>query len=335
MLKILIIAAWLLLAADTFLVVGAIISRNMGDDAAGRGVALTLGLVALVFLLFGGAVLYVGGRAHSWLAVIGSLVMLAIPHLLFFGTDVEQWFHDVGSRISGRKLDRMMVRYPEPAQRELAQAIAIGDFPAMRKILATRPNLHGRNEAGYDLLSQAVSLTTTFGPYRDGEQRVEGVRLLLDAGMDPNQSRDPDGKNLFFMVSYRLTDPAGAQVFRLLLDHGANPNDFGFDPQPVIFSAWQDLDNLRTLLDHGANIEIRDNNDNTPLLFFVCNGRWDASKLLLDRGADIHVHNREGTTLAMGLDGRKAMAERLQETLAEGYNTVRAAIAHRLAAEAR
>jgi hypothetical protein len=288
-------------------------------------------LVGLVFVLIGGAALFFAARGQTWLGVGASMAMLAIPPLLFFGSDVEQWFHNIGVGVSNRQMQVKMAGYPEPAQRELAKAIDSGDSAAMQTLLAAHPNLNGRNTAGYDLLSHAIMLTTSYGPYRDGAQHVDAVRLLLEAGMDPNHSHDPDGKSPIAMVSYRLDDPPGNQVFRLLLDHGADPNSLDSDNRPVIFDVWQNLDNVRALLDHGANIEVHDTDNNTPLLFYVWNGRWDAAALMLDRGVNIDLQNNQGTTLEAGMANQVSMATTLRETLPESYEKVRKEIARRRA----
>ena len=331
MLKILIIAAWLVFAADAFLVGAAIVTRDMGDDAAGRGLALGWSLIGLVFVAAGGAALFFAGRAQSWLGVGGSMFVLAMPLLLFSGSDVESWFHNIGVGISNRKYEKEMLAYPEPAQRELALAIEIGDVAEMQKVLATHPNLNGRNAARYDLLSRAISLTAGSGPDGKSAQRVEAVRLLLEAGMDPNQSHDPDGHSPVAMVSYRFDDPPCAEVFRLLLDRGADPNGLDASKRPVIFDACQNLDNVRALLDRGANIEIRDSEGNSPLLFYVWNGRWDAAALMLDRGVNIDVVNQQGTTLEIGIENQTSMANTLRETLPPSFEKVRTEIARRRA----
>jgi hypothetical protein len=330
-LKLLTIAAWVLFAVDAFVIVAAVISRDMGDDAAGRGMALSFGLIGLAFLLIGGAALYFFGRAHSWPGVAGSIALLALPLFLFFGSDVEAKFHDAGAWLSDRKVGR----YPEPAQRELARAIEAGDFQAIRKILATRPNLNGRDAAGHDLLSYAVKQTRLLGPNRDSERWVEAVRLLLDAGMDPNQAREPDGTPVFVFLSKVLDDPAAARDFRLFLEHGADPNGPATEEQPPIFNAWENLDSLRALLDHGAQIDIRNRNGDTPLLFCAWGGRWNAALLLLERGAALGVKNKQGTTLDAALDYQRAMAEQAQQPLPGGYSQVKAAIERRRSAVSR
>ena len=107
-----ILLGWAVFAVDAFLVVVAIVSRDMGDDAAGRGAGLFWGFVGLVFVLAGGAGLYFSGRAHSWPGVIGSIVPLALPLLIFFGTDVEAYIHKIRAGFESRKQGR----YADPAQ---------------------------------------------------------------------------------------------------------------------------------------------------------------------------------------------------------------------------
>ena len=187
MFKIWIVIGWLFFAVDAVLIIASLISRNMGDDAAGRGVAFTFGLIGLVFVLIGGTALYFTMRAHSWLGSVGATFALALPLLFLFGADLESYVHQFRSRLDSRKEGR----YPEPAQRELAKAIRTADFAAMRKILATHPNLKGRDDAGFDLLSYAVMDTRQARDQQENARSVEAVRLLLDAGMDPNESRNP------------------------------------------------------------------------------------------------------------------------------------------------
>ena len=328
--RVLTIAAWLLFAIDAFMVIATIVSPNLGDDAAGRGVALGYGMVALAFLLIGGAALFFGGRAHSRVAVTGSLTLLALPLLLFFGTDLENLVHSGTGWFSDRKVGR----YPQPAQRELAQAIQAGDPAAMRKILAARPNLNARDDAGNDMLGFAVSMSTTLATGVSPENRIEAVRLLLEAGMDPNQARSVYGGATFFDLSRNLKDPTDADIFRLFLDHGANPNAIGIEGSPVIFDTWQNLDSVRAVLDHGGQVDIRAKDGTTPLLFYVANGRWDAALLMLDRGADVNVQNHSGATLEVALENRKRISEQLPEPLPEGYNKVKAAIASKRSTQA-
>ena len=338
--KLLIIAGWVIFAVDAFLAIAAIVSRNMGDDAAGRGVAFTFGIVGLVFVLAAGAGLYFSSRAHSWLGALGSMVPLAVPLLLFFGADMESYVHQIGSAFGSRKEGR----YPEPAQRQLAKEIAAGDFAAMRQTLASRPNLKGRDQAGWDLLSYAVTQTRFARADEENLRHVEGVRLLLDAGMAPNESKDPDGSSTFAGLAYYLAQPtptgwvavpAATETFRLFLEHGANPNVLR-EHEPLIFAVWSNLDSLRALLDHGADIDVRDAAGDTPLLFYLWNGRWDAALVLLERGAAIDIQNNSGTTPELALaNGERTAEEIMQKPLPDGYYKVKAALEQRRASKSQ
>ena len=331
MFKLLLIIAWALFAADVVIAIGGFAS-NKGGDAAGRGMASALGLVAVVCLLMGGAALFFSGRAHSWLGVIASCLPMAIPLAIIFGSDVHSAFHNLGVWNSNRKVGQ----YPEPAQRELAKAIEAGDLPSLRRILATHPNLNGHDEAGIDLLRYAVMQINGETPDGTYESRVEAVRLLLEAGMDPNQSKDIYGGSTFAGLASQVGNRASAETFRVFLEHGANPDVLGTYRQALLFHVWENVDSLRLLLDHGANINIRDDAGNTPLLYFVWNGRWDAALLMLERGADLQVQNKEGMTVDLSLDnGPKERSERLKEPLPDGYHRFKTALQHRREEESR
>lgn len=332
--KIWIVIGWLFFTVDAFFVIASLISRNMGEDAAGRGVAFTYGLVSLVFVLIGGAALYFSTRSHSWPGSVGAIFALALPLLFLFGADLESYLHQFRSRLDSRKEGR----YPEPAQSELAKAIRTADFAAMRKTLATHPNLKGRDDAGFDLLSYAVMETRLARDEQENARSVEAVRLLLDAGMDPDESRDPDDSSTFAGLAPNVfqpgpdgnvVNPVGAEVFRLFLEHGANPNTLR-GKEPLIFSTWGNVDSVREMLDHGADINLRDANGDTPLLFYLWNGRWSAALLLLQRGADINVQNRLGTTPELALANGKHLAEDImQRPLPDDFHKVQAVLEQR------
>jgi len=53
---------------------------------------------------------------------------------------------------------------------------------------------------------------------------------------------------------------------------------------------------MRLLLDHGADVEARDENDLTPLHMAANNGQLAAARLLLERGAIISAPSKSGKT---------------------------------------
>ena len=57
-----------------------------------------------------------------------------------------------------------------------------------------------------------------------------------------------------------------------------------------------DTNVTKLLLEEGANIDIKDQNKNTPLHLAASNGHTDIAKLLLEKGSDLSVVNKEGNT---------------------------------------
>ena len=120
-----------------------------------------------------------------------------------------------------------------------------------------------------------------------------------------------------------------AEVFRLFLEHGANPNTLR-GKEPLIFSAWGNVDSVREMLDHGADINLRDANGDTPLLFYLWNGRWAAALLLLQRGADINAQNISGATPELALANGKHIAEEImRRPLPDDFQKVKATLDQR------
>ena len=48
------------------------------------------------------------------------------------------------------------------------------------------------------------------------------------------------------------------------------------------------------MLDGGADIDQKDSDGNTALIFAILNTHYDVAKLLIDRGADLNIVNKDG-----------------------------------------
>ena len=129
------------------------------------------------------------------------------------------------------------------------------------------------------------------------DRRFNFVQLLLKFGAGVN-SRDKE-------YATALHDAAIVQnleVVRVLLIHGADinaKNSQGRTPFHQLFqsSYSKDLiDVARLLVEHGANVNTRDRRHETPLHLTSHEGNVELVRVLLDHGANVNVKNDQGQT---------------------------------------
>jgi ankyrin repeat protein len=65
------------------------------------------------------------------------------------------------------------------------------------------------------------------------------------------------------------------------------------------------LDAVKFLLAKGANINAVDENGHSPLLISLLLRHWDVAELLIERGADVLIQNKEGITPWKAASGGK------------------------------
>ena len=61
-------------------------------------------------------------------------------------------------------------------------------------------------------------------------------------------------------------------------------------------ASYENVDVVRFLVEHGADIHAKDNNGNTPLHSAVLNKKWGNASYLIRQGASLHEKNNEGDT---------------------------------------
>jgi hypothetical protein len=165
------------------------------------------------------------------------------------------------------------VEQPNPVALEMAQLLLAAGADAA----ATR------NDGNTPLHRLAV--------YQRGESQLtlDLARLLLDAGA-PVDGRGFLGRTPLLGAKWR-EDPA---LGMFLLSRGANPNAKAENGEtPLHYVASVSL--AKTLLDAGAQINEQDEQGETPLLIAAC-VNLELAALLLARGADPDIADREGTT---------------------------------------
>lgn len=170
---------------------------------------------------------------------------------------------ETGKRIPGD--DQVVV--------ELRLAVRAGDVEAVRRLLRDDPALASARFVGQDG-GEGTSLHLVAdwpGYFPDGP---EMVRLLIDAGADPNAltaGRDSPGPG---------------------------------DETPLHYAASSDdVDVAEALIDGGADIETPDGSIGTPLDNAVGYGCWHVARLLVARGARV---DKAWHAAALGMLGRLA-----------------------------
>ncbi|RMG32661.1 MAG: ankyrin repeat domain-containing protein [Gammaproteobacteria bacterium] len=120
--------------------------------------------------------------------------------------------------------------------------------------------------------------------------RVVMMRMLLEHGvqLDP---RDRDGHTPLELAILN----GRTQAADVLIKAGAR-----FDPSDMLLEvARQDItdrDVVRYLKAKGADLDVRDENGNTPLLIAAGHGNHRLVHHLIEFGADINAHNKTGDT---------------------------------------
>lgn len=137
------------------------------------------------------------------------------------------------------------------------------------------------------------------------------VRLLMERGANPNA------------VDYMFRDTpiigASAGVTEELLEHGADINavDANQDTALTCAAFNGETDVVRILLEHGANIDAADQDKRTALLDGVYKGSPDLVRLLLEHGADTEARDSKGDTALLMAAGDYHISSEMVRLLLE------------------
>jgi ankyrin repeat protein len=195
-----------------------------------------------------------------------------------------------------------------------------GDFEMIQLLLKYEANVNARGANGQTPLHFVTS-----GPYMAGPNidlsLSNIVRLLLEHGADPNAMDIDRFTPLHVAVQYGRVG-----AVRVLLEHSANVGSQAGD-RTTIFHAASEFVNAREakdrtalhlvsdfrhyavtnvelsvsnvtrlLLEHGANINARDDTFFTPLHSAARYGRVEVARLLLEHGANVGAEDEDGRT---------------------------------------
>jgi ankyrin repeat protein len=182
----------------------------------------------------------------------------------------------------------------------LVAAITGGDVDAVRELVRADPAL----AAARDATGLPVILLALFHRQPAAAQalldaepelgvleaaatgRADRLRELLAADADARHERTPEGFTALGLAAFL----GGPDVVRVLLEHGADPDDdadnqFGVRPVNAAAAA-HDRETMRLLLEAGADPNARQQGGFTPLHEAAHTDDVEMAKLLLAHGAD-------------------------------------------------
>ena len=256
--KIAVIVGWVLLAIEGLFIASMFVQPNVGDDAAGRGMARGFAIVLAPILLAAAALFIWGQRGGPRAAFWAGLGLMAIP--LFFV--VQKKLVGAFDRLDRAQGQARYGKFADARLTRLARAIEKEDTATVRAVLAEGPvDFAARSQRGRTILGRAVEQAAE---YEAGEASLEIVRMLLAAGATPvpnvivpdSSQGERDAHLLIAFVfggNYTNTLP----LLDLLLAAGADPNTRNHEGQPLYFST-SSRPKLEVLAKYGADFTAPD-----------------------------------------------------------------------------
>jgi len=120
------------------------------------------------------------------------------------------------------------------------------------------------------------------------------VNELLKAGADVDAKADDGETALMWAALRRHTD-----IVLLLLEYNADPNiqNITYGGTGLMIASGKGNEILvKAMLEHGADVEIKDRNGSTALFSAVQSGNKEIVKMLIDAGNKINVKSNYGLT---------------------------------------
>eukprot|EP00798_Chlamydomonas_sp_ICE-L_P014596 gene14596-biopygen23635 len=126
--------------------------------------------------------------------------------------------------------------------------------------------------------------------------RVECIKALLDRGAEVDTQGNDGSTPLHDAGMLHGMDTCSASMLSLTAElkwtHRGND-----DSTPFQDAAWNGhVQCIKSLLDHGAEVDTQGNDGSTPLQDAAWNGHVHCIKALLDRGAEVDTQGNDGST---------------------------------------
>jgi ankyrin repeat protein len=184
--------------------------------------------------------------------------------------------------------------FQNPSEIALLKGAARGDAAQMDAALKQGADVNAVGDQGMTPLAWAIA-----------KQNKAGFLYLLQHGANPNYRTKPvdrynQGTSIIELTAM-LEDP---DYLKFALNHGGNANGTtDFPSQTLVFTAVKNhrKENVKTLFQHGAELNHRDAAGFTALLHARDTAQYDIVLLLLDLGADPKIEDNFGWDLRRSL----------------------------------
>jgi ankyrin repeat protein len=138
---------------------------------------------------------------------------------------------------------------------------------------------------------------------------VNTVRALLKAGANPNVKEfSPHAGELTPLIqAMNFSKQHRVEIAEALIAAGAeiNPRE-NFFMSPLM-NAVDDLEMVKLLIAHGADVNQKNFRDATALMGAAAAGPASVVKYLIEKGADVNARDKDGTTALMAAEYRQAL----------------------------
>lgn len=158
----------------------------------------------------------------------------------------------------------------------------------IRGMMAMKPAAISKEEANKFGIELAVES-------HKGNPDMDRVNRLISQGADLNAT-DPFGQTALMNATIRDNSDLVAMLIRSGADVNAEAHEQGRMTALLFASQLGNCAIIKILLDGGARMAAERNMDRTPLMLAAANGKGDAVRLLLDRGADPAQKDHYGLT---------------------------------------